>query len=427
MKKRIISLLCAGALLFTACGQTAATSPAPPESTAAQASEVTTEAAESTAEAPGNTAGEDGTVPYWTEDSEVMKSIVSYVADVTDESSDSFVPVSDRIAVFDFDGTLYGELYPTYFDECLMLHRILHDDTYEAPAEVKEYAQSSEEAYLKGLPQPETSLSTSAITAEAFKGMTVEEYRDYIRDFMNEPAFGFEGMTYGEGFYLPMVSLVEYLAGHDFKVFISSGSERACVRELTEGVLDEWIPSDQIIGSTFSLEATGQGDEDGRKYSLTADDKVIMKGSLVTKNQKTNKVFSILDEIGKSPILVFGNSSGDLAMAQYTVSNGGKGYMLLCDDTERDYGNLETAEKFAKECAEIGLETVSMKNDFTTIYKEDAVKVPAAPADASASESSDENAAESSPENAAESAVESAEATAEPAADSAADALAPAA
>ena len=101
--------------------------------------------------------------------------------------------------------------------------------------------------------------------------------------------------------------------------------------------------------------------------------------------------------------------------------------MLLCDDTERDYGNLETAEKFAKECAEIGLETVSMKNDFTTIYKEDAVKVPAAPADASASESSDENAAESSPENATESAVESAEATAEPAADSAADALAPAA
>ena len=331
-----------------------------------------------------------------------MKSIVSYVSEVTDESSDSFVPVSDRIVVFDFDGTLYGELYPTYFDECLMLHRVLHDDTYEAPAEVKEYAQASEEAYQKGLPQPETSLSTSAITAEAFKGMTVEDYRDYIRDFMSEPAFGFEGMTYGEGFYLPMVSLVEYLADHDFKVFISSGSERACVRELTEGVLDKWVPSDQVIGSTFSLEATGQGDEDGRKYSLKADDKVIMKGSLVTKNQKTNKVFSILDEIGKTPILVFGNSSGDLAMAQYTVTNGGKGYMLLCDDTDRDYGNLETAEKFAKECAEIGLETVSMKNDFATIYKEDAVKVPVTPADTSSAE-----AAGSETESAADSVVES--------------------
>ena len=437
MRKRILSLFCAGALLFTACGQSAATTQTAAESTAAGATEVTTESVESTADVSGNTAdtssntgdtsdntaGKEDVIPYWTENSEVMKSIVSYVSEVTDESSDSFVPVSDRIVVFDFDGTLYGELYPTYFDECLMLHRILHDDTYEAPAEVKEYAQASEEAYQKGLPQPETSLSTSAITAEAFKGMTVEEYRDYIRDFMSEPAFGFEGMTYGEGFYLPMVSLVEYLADHDFKVFISSGSERACVRELTEGVLDKWVPSDQVIGSTFSLEASGQGDEDGRKYSLKADDKVIMKGSLVTKNQKTNKVFSILDEIGKTPILVFGNSSGDLAMAQYTVTNGGKGYMLLCDDTERDYGNLETAEKFAKECAEIGLETVSMKNDFATIYKEDAVKVPVTPADTSSAE-----AAGTETESVAESAVESAvESAAESVAEAAEEALAPAA
>ena len=213
MRKRILSLFCVGALLFTACGQSAATTQTAAESTAAGATEVTTESVESTADASSNTgdvsdnaadasdntAGKEDAIPYWTENSEVMKSIVSYVSEVTDESSDSFVPVSDRIVVFDFDGTLYGELYPTYFDECLMLHRVLHDDTYEAPAEVKEYAQASEEAYQKGLPQPETSLSTSAITAEAFKGMTVEEYRDYIRDFMNEPAFGIEGMTYGEG------------------------------------------------------------------------------------------------------------------------------------------------------------------------------------------------------------------------------------
>lgn len=430
MRKRILSLFCAGALLFTACGQSAATTQTAAESTAAGATEITTESVESTADVSGNTgdtsdntAGKEDVIPYWTENSEVMKSIVSYVSEVTDESSDSFVPVSDRIVVFDFDGTLYGELYPTYFDECLMLHRVLHDDTYEAPAEVKEYAQASEEAYQKGLPQPETSLSTSAITAEAFKGMTVEEYRDYIRDFMSEPAFGFEGMTYGEGFYLPMVSVVEYLADHDFKIFISSGSERACVRELTEGVLDKWVPSDQVIGSTFSLEATGQGDEDGRKYSLKADDKVIMKGSLVTKNQKTNKVFSILDEIGKTPILVFGNSSGDLAMAQYTVTNGGKGYMLLCDDTDRDYGNLETAEKFAKECAEIGLETVSMKNDFATIYKEDAVKVPVTPTDTSSADAAGTE-TESGTASAVESAVESA---AESATESAEEALAPAA
>ena len=100
-----------------------------------------------------------------------------------------------------------------------------------------------------------------------------------------------------------------------------------------------------------------------------------MEGNLVTKNQNTNKVFSIIDEIGKCPILVFGNSSGDLAMAQYVLQHGGKGYMLLCDDTERDYGDLAVAAKFADSCEKMGLETVSMKNDFATIYGDNAVKV----------------------------------------------------
>ncbi|MBR7016533.1 MAG: hypothetical protein IKI12_08835, partial [Lachnospiraceae bacterium] len=70
----------------------------------------------------------------------------------------------------------------------------------------------------------------------------------------------------------------------------------------------------------------------------------------------------------------FGNSSGDFAMGQYALQNGGRAYMLLCDDTERDYGSLETAEKFKGQCDEMGIETVSMKNDFATIYGEGVVK-----------------------------------------------------
>ena len=49
--------------------------------------------------------------------------------------------------------------------------------------------------------------------------------------------------------------------------------------------------------------------------------------------------------------------------------------MLLCDDTERDYGDLAVAAKFADSCEKMGLETVSMKNDFATIYGDNAVKV----------------------------------------------------
>ena len=158
----------------------------------------------------------------------------------------------------------------------------------------------------------------------------------------------------------------EYLQEHGFTVFISSGSERTLVRTLIEGVID--IPPHQVIGSTFSLAATGQGDAAGRSYTYGPEDGIVLAGDLVTKNLKANKVFSIIDEIGKAPVLVFGNSSGDFSMAQYALQHGGKAFMLLCDDTERDYGDADAAESFAEKCRELGFETVSMRDEFETIY-----------------------------------------------------------
>ncbi len=100
-----------------------------------------------------------------------------------------------------------------------------------------------------------------------------------------------------------------------------------------------------------------------------------MEGNLVSKTQKLNKVISIIQEIGQVPVLAFGNTSGDFSMGTYVVKNGGKAYMLLCDDTERDYGDLKVAEKFRGECEALGFETISMKEDFATIYGEDVHKV----------------------------------------------------
>ena len=345
------------------------------------------------------TADEAETIPYWTEDSEVMKSIVSYVAAAEDETSAGYVPEEDRIAVFDFDGTLYGELFPTYFDTWLMLRRVLHDDTVTVDEETKQGAAALEEALLAHQPEPEKSISTSKVSARVFKDMTVDEYRDYVRSVMELPVEGFEGMTYQEGFYQPMVALVQYLSEHGFTVFISSGSERACLRELIEGTLDAWVPSYRVIGSTYSFAATGQGDEDGKDYTLSPEDKVVYSGEVIIKNQKMNKVTSIINEIGKTPVLVFGNSSGDLAMGQYAVSNEkyeGKAYMLLCDDAERDYGKTDVAQSFAEKCDSLGFTTVSMKNDFDTIYGYDVTK-----ADAEMEEVQEEVQTEMQEENAA--------------------------
>lgn len=385
MKKHLALALAFIIMSVTACGGAAKGTGqvAEPAAETIQSEAPATEEAASPAEAsPSETAAAEAaqpevnvTIPYWTEGSAVADSIVEYVKSVTDETSDSYVAPADRIAIFDFDGTLYGERYPTYFDTCLFIHRALHDETFTAPEDIREYAKAMEEALYNHLPEPDSDKSTAQCAAECFKGMTQEEYREYVKTFMASPAFGFEGMTYAEGFYKPMTEVVKYLAENDFTIFISSGSERAMVRELIKGSLDEWIPSDRVIGSTFSLIASGQGTKAGRKYTITADDQILMEGNLITKNQNTNKVFSIIDEIGKCPILVFGNSSGDLAMAQYVLQHGGKGYMLLCDDTERDYGDLAVAAKFADSCEKMGLETVSMKNDFATIYGDNAVKV----------------------------------------------------
>ncbi|MEE3437807.1 MAG: hypothetical protein VZR05_06615, partial [Lachnospiraceae bacterium] len=106
-----------------------------------------------------STAAEKKSIDGWTEGSAVMESVMNYVQAASDESSDAYVAPEDRIAVFDFDGTLFGELFPTYFDEWLLIHRCLHDETYEAPAEIKEYAAALEEAYINDLPEPESDLS----------------------------------------------------------------------------------------------------------------------------------------------------------------------------------------------------------------------------------------------------------------------------
>ena len=319
--------------------------------------------------------GDADPLSLWRQDSSVKAELIAYVEAVTSEGNEDYIAPADRIAVFDFDGTLYGERFPTYFDTCLFLHRVLHDESYTAEEDVRAYAEALETALLNGQPEPDSPRSTAQMAAETFKGFTVEAYRAYIRDFMNTPAWGFENMTYGEGLFLPMAELVQYLAGHDFKVFISSGSERSLVRELIKGTLDQWIPPERVIGTRFSLTATGQGSKAGRSYNFAPEDEVLLEGNMVVKNQKTNKVFSIVDEIGKAPVLVFGNSSGDLAMARYAVQHGGRAYMLLCDDLERDWGSEETAAAFAEACAGYGYATISMRDDFVTIYGESIVRM----------------------------------------------------
>ena len=87
-----------------------------------------------------------------------------------------------------------------------------------------------------------------------------------------------------------------------------------------------------------------------------------------------NKVACIVNEIGEVPVLVFGNGYGDFSMAQYALQNGGKAWMLLCDDTERDYGDADESASFAESCELFGFGTISMRDEFETIY-DDGIEI----------------------------------------------------
>ena len=317
-------------------------------------------------------------IPYWTEDSEAMESIIDYVKEATDEGSSSFIPVEDRIVTFDMDGTLMGELYPYYFDWCMLLYRIMEDPDFEADDEMWNFAMDAREAIASGsVPEELDAMKNSTIAPAAYKDMTLEEFMDYVREFKTHEVDGFNGMTYEEAFFKPMVSLVQYLSENDFTVYVVSGCDRFIVRAIIEDVLGEWVQVNHVIGSDNLLVADHQGSEDGETYTFRDDDEILIGGAPIVTNVKMNKVTAIAREIGKVPVLAFGNSTGDLAMAEYTLSNedyDSAAYLLLCDDTERDYGNPEKAASLMEKCDEAGFETVSMKDEFKTIYGDEVKK-----------------------------------------------------
>lgn len=311
----------------------------------------------------------------WTDSARSKEEFVKYMESITDPSSADFIPVEDRIAVFDLDGTLCCETDPGYFDHMLYYYRVMEDPDYKdkateedkkTAAKCKEYFESRN--YPSGL-----DYEHGQGVANVFKGMSLEEFYKYVKAFRDTPANGYEGMTKGEAFYQPMVEIVNCLQANDFQVYIVSGTDRFIVRGLLidGGKLD--IPFTHIIGSDENLVASNQNGKDPFDYMFSDQDKLILGGDFIIKNLKMNKVTVIAKEIGKQPVLSFGNSSGDNSMAEYTVSNNkykSLAFMLCCDDLVRENGKEDAAKKMEESCQKYGWIPISMKNDWTTIYGE---------------------------------------------------------
>ena len=308
----------------------------------------------------------------WTADARAKTELTRFMAAITDESSDGYIPVEDRIAVFDLDGTLFCETDPNYFDYTLLKYRVLEDPTYKNKASdfEKEVANKIKEQNETGKSFSGLEVDHGKAVASAFAGMTLKEFNDYIQKFKKQAMPSYDGMLRGEGWYEPMLQVVDFLKANDFTVYIVSGTDRLIVRGIAYNS-PLGLPNRQIIGSDELLVASHQGNEDGLKYTFTDEDELILGGEFLIKNLKTNKVTVIAQEIGQQPVLSFGNSTGDASMAEYVTSNNpyrSLAFMLCCDDTVRENGDESKARKMFELCEEFDWVPISMKDDWTTIY-----------------------------------------------------------
>ena len=315
--------------------------------------------------------------PSWN-NCEALTALKSYVEDVTNEQSTNYIKVEDRIATFDMDGTFVAELYPTYFEYNMLEYRVLDDKSYsdKAPEDVREAAQSIRDFVRTGKPLPANfDMIHAHAAAKAYSGMTLAQFDAYVKAYGALPANGFTGMTYGQGFYKPMLEVFAYLADHHFTCYVVSGSDRFICRSLVESI---GISPSRVIGMDVKLKSNKQGEEPGVTYTMGKEEYLVRTDELIIKNLKTNKVLQISQEIGKVPVLSFGNSSGDCAMHNYCMGNAKyrtATFMLVADDADRDHADLAEGARREAKWREAGYHIISMKNDFKTIYGPGVQKV----------------------------------------------------
>lgn len=318
------------------------------------------------------------TFQTWTEGSASLQKLVDYVEAATTEGGEGYIPLEDRIAVFDLDGTLMCETYPWCFEYMVFADYALNNPDYTAPDEVAAVAQEIVDSAWGEKPEGMSTRQAQA-AAIAYAGLTPEELEAYVENFKGSAAEGFSGMTRGEAWYQPMLEVVRYLQANDFDVYVVTATERNIVRAIVAGTLD--VDPSHVIGTEYGYAATGQGDEEDGDYTFQMGDQIVFDGSYEGENAKVSKVDAIVREIGKQPVLAFGNSSGDVAMLTYTLSQNpypSAAFMVLADDAEREYGKPDGADEKRSGWEEDGFTVISMHDDFATIYGEGVEKAPVA-------------------------------------------------
>ena len=299
-------------------------------------------------------------LPSWNEGA-AKQAIGEFVAKVIKPDSPDFVPITERIAVFDNDGTLWSE-QPMSFQFLFALDRVKALAPQHPEWKTEEPFASLLKGDVKGVLLGGNRAMLEIVMA-THAGMTIEEFEKIVTNWITTARHPKTGRLYTEMVYQPMVQLLTYLRANGFKTFIVGGEGIEFMRPWMERVYG--IPPEQVVGRSIKT-----------KLELRDGKPVLVRlGELNFGDDKNSKPVSIHLHIGRRPIAAFGNSGEDLEMLQWTTAGSGERFGLIVHHTDavREWaydrtssiGKLDTTWDEAKTK---NWTIVDMKTDWKNIF-----------------------------------------------------------
>jgi len=299
-------------------------------------------------------------LPSWNEGA-AKQSVLDFVAKVANQGSPDFVPVAERIAAFDNDGTLWAE-QPMYFQLAFALDRVKALAPRHPEWKDKEPFASLLRGDLKGaLAGGERALLEIVVATHG--GMTTGEFEQTVKDWLATARHPKTNRAYTEMVYQPMLELLAYLRANGFKTYIVSGGGIDFMRVFSERVYG--IPPEQVVGSSIKV-----------KFALRDGTPVIVRlPEIDFIDDKAGKPVGIHKFIGRRPVAAFGNSDGDLQMLQWTTAGAGARFGLLVHhtDAEREWAydrnsSIGRLDKALDEAQAKGWTVVDMRRDWKVVF-----------------------------------------------------------
>ncbi|HEY4268327.1 MAG TPA: HAD family hydrolase [Galbitalea sp.] len=276
------------------------------------------------------------------------------------EPGPAAIPLEERVAVFDNDGTLWTEKpMPTQLHfVVLQWAEAVKADPSLANVQPYKAAASRDFGWLgaavdKHYEGDDDDLKTIiGALVRSTAGLSVEAYAAVVDEFFRDALHLTLGRPYSEVVYQPMVELLRYLDANGFTSYIVSGGERDFMRPMT--MSNYGIPPERVIGSAF-----GMTFEDGDVRYSTA---------LSFFDDGPEKPVRIWTRIGRRPLLAVGNSNGDIPMLQYVQKNPLSLSLLIRHDDDTGRGDEPYDRGAEKALVDEGFTVVSVKDDWSAVF-----------------------------------------------------------